>query len=197
MANSYIKHWINSKEIFFYTRYVVDILIIFDANRTTEKKNSQWFNGKDTNIKFKHTVENNGCVRFLDLNIQRKPDRTELGVYRKESNTDITIHNNSNHPQEQRNAAYKFYINRLTTLLITKTENDKEWNVILNTAHNNGFSTADINKLKQRILTQLSKKFQEFTNGQTSKKEWANFTYNGGYVRGITYLFRNSQVQVA
>jgi len=97
LANAYIKYWINNKEIFFYTRYVVDILIIFDANRTTEKKNSQWFNGKDTYIKFKLSVENNGCVRFLDLNIQRKPDRIELGVYRKESNTDIIIHNNSNH----------------------------------------------------------------------------------------------------
>jgi len=29
-----IKHWINSKEICFYTRYVDDILIIYDANRT-------------------------------------------------------------------------------------------------------------------------------------------------------------------
>jgi len=148
-------------------------------------------------MKFKLTVENNVCVSFLDLNIQRKPDTIELDVYRKETNTDITIHDNSNHPHEHRNAAYRFYINRLTSLPITKKVKDKEWNVILNTAHNNGFSTEDINKLKQRILTQESKNFQELPNGQTSKKVWANFTYNGGYVRGITNLFRNSQVQVA
>ena len=37
LEKSYIKHWINSKEICFYTRYVDDILIIYDANRTTEK----------------------------------------------------------------------------------------------------------------------------------------------------------------
>ena len=148
-GEGFIKHWINSKEICFYTRYVVDILIIFDANRTTEKEIAHWFNGIDTNKKFKLTVENNGCVSFLDLNIQRKPDRIELGVYRKETNTDITIHKNSNHPQEHRNAAYRFYINRLSTLPITQTEKDKEWNVILNRAHNNGFSTEDINKLKK------------------------------------------------
>ena len=64
------------------------------------KKNiSQWLNGIDTNLKFKLTVENNSCISFLDLNIQRKPDKIELGVYRKEANTDITIHNNSKHPQ--------------------------------------------------------------------------------------------------
>jgi len=71
-------------------------------------------------MKFKLTVENNGCVSFLDLNIQRKPDRIELGVYRKETNTDITIHNNSNHPEEHRIAAHRFYIKRLSTLPITK-----------------------------------------------------------------------------
>ena len=57
------------------------------------KKNiAQWFNGIDTNLKFKLTVENNSCISFLDLNIQRKPDRIEIGVYRKETNTDITIY---------------------------------------------------------------------------------------------------------
>jgi len=139
------------------------------------KNIAQWFNGIDTNLKFKLTVENNNCISFLDLNIQRKPNKIELGVHRKETNTDITIHNNSKHPQEHKIAAYRFYINRLTTLPITKKEKDKEWNVILNKAHNNGFSTEDIHKLKQRILTQQSKKLQECTNGQTSKKGMGHF----------------------
>jgi len=108
LEKSYIKQWINSKEICFYTRYVDDILIIYDANCTTEKNIAQWFNGIDTNLKFKLTVENNSCISFLELNIQRKPDRIELGVYRKETSTGITIHNNSNHPQEHRIAAYRF-----------------------------------------------------------------------------------------
>jgi len=60
-----------------------------------------------------------------DLNIQRKPDKIELGIYRKETNTDITIHNNSNHPQEHKIAAYRFYINRLITLPLTQKEKDK------------------------------------------------------------------------
>ena len=123
LKKSYIKHWINTKELCFYTRYVDDI--IYDANRTTEKNIVQWFNGIDTKLKFKLTVENNSCISFLDLNIQRKPDKIELGVYRKETNTDKTIHNNSNLPQEHKIASYRFYINRLTTLPITKKEKIK------------------------------------------------------------------------
>jgi len=66
LEKSYIKHWINSKEIWFYARYVDDILKIFDANRTTEENIAQWFNELDTNLKFKLTVENNICINFLD-----------------------------------------------------------------------------------------------------------------------------------
>jgi len=80
------------------------------------------------------------------------------------------MHNNSNHPQGHKIAASKFYINRLTTLPITKKGKDKEWNVILNTAHNNGFSTADINKLKQRILTQQSKYFRNVLTDKPVKR---------------------------
>ena len=94
LEKSYIKRWINSKEIYFYTRYVDDILIIIDANRTTEENIAEWFNEIDSNMKFILTVESNSCISFLDLKIRRKPDRIELGVYRKETNTDITIHNN-------------------------------------------------------------------------------------------------------
>jgi len=67
-------------------------------------------------------------------------------VYIEKSKHRITIHNNSNYPYENKIVAYRFYINRLTTLSTTKKEKDKEWNVILKTAHNNGFSSEDINR---------------------------------------------------
>jgi len=136
----YIKHSINSREIYFYTRYVNDIFVIYAVNLVTEEKISQHFNEIDSNLKCKLTTENNKCISFLDFSIQRKPDKIELGIYRKETNTDITIHNNSNHSQEHKKAAYRFYINRLITLPLTQKEKDKEWNIILKTAHNNGFT---------------------------------------------------------
>jgi len=76
-------------------------------------------------VKFKLKIEINSYNRFLELKTQRYPDKIELGAYRKETNTDITIHNNSNCPQEHKPAANKFYVSRLTTVHITKKENIK------------------------------------------------------------------------
>jgi len=158
--------------------------LTYDVNLVTEEKISQHFNEIDSNLKFKLTTENNKCISFLDLSIQRKPDKIELVIYRKETNTDTTIHNNSNHPQEQKIAAYRFYINRLITLPLTQKEKDKEWNIILKTAYNNGFTIKHIKRLKHQILTQQSKKSHDPANNNISKKIWATFTYYGGYMRG-------------
>ena len=147
----------------------------YDVNLVTEEKISQHFNEIDSNLKFKLTTENNKCISFLDLSIQRKPDKIELVIYRKETNTDTTIHNNSNHPQEQKIAAYRFYINRLITLPLTQKEKDKEWNIILKTAYNNGFTIERIKRLKHQILTQQSKKSHDPANNNISKKYMDHF----------------------
>jgi len=81
-------------------------------------------------------------------------------------------------------------------LPLTQKEKDKEWNTILNTAHNNGFTREHIIKLKHQILTQQSKKSRDPANNK-STKVWAIFSYYGGYMRGITNIFRNSQVSIA
>ena len=60
----YIKHWINSREIYFYTRYVDDILLIYDVNLVTEEKISQHLNEIGSNLKFKLTTEINKCISF-------------------------------------------------------------------------------------------------------------------------------------
>ena len=94
-----------------------------------------------------------------------------MGIYRKETNTDITIHNNSSHPQHKI-AAYRFYINRLITFPLTQEEKDKEWNIILNTPYNNGFTIEHIKRLKHQILTQQSKKSHDPANNNISKKKY-------------------------
>jgi len=98
----------------------------------------------------------------------------ELGIYRKEMNTDTTIHSMFNHPSEQKIAAFRYYINRLTSLPLTQKEKTKEWANIFIMAKNNGFSTEQIIKIKE----QLTKKVKEKTQTNTTKT-WATFTYYG------------------
>jgi len=107
-------------------------------------------------------------------------------------NTDTTIHNTSNHPMEQKTAAFRYYVNRLISLPLKQREKSKERNSILNMAKNNGFSAEQITKIKK----QIRQKSKEHTYINKTKT-WATFTYYGGFMRGITNIFKNSTVKTA
>ena len=101
-----------------------DIIIIFDTYNNQADTVLQQFNSLNESLQFKLSTEKNACISFLDLNIFRTPHRIDLGIYRKETSTDTIIHNNSNHPQEHRMTAYRFYIHRLRNIPLTEKENN-------------------------------------------------------------------------
>jgi len=107
-------------------------------------------------------------------------------------NTDTTIHNTSNHPMEQKTAAFRYYVNRLISLPLTQIEKSKEWNNILNMAKNNGFSAEQITKIKK----QISQKSKVHTHTNRTKT-WATFTHYGGFMKGNTNIFKNSTIKTA
>jgi hypothetical protein len=53
-------------------------------------------------------------INNLDLAIYRNNSSIELGIYRKPTSTDTTIHVKSNHPYEHKIAAFNYYINRMS-----------------------------------------------------------------------------------
>jgi len=118
-----------------YSRYVDDIIIIFNTHDNSADIILQQLNNLNKNLQFQLSTEKNNCISFLDLNIIRTPHNINLGIYRKETSTDTTIHNTSNHPYEYTMAAYRFYIHRLRNLPLTDKEkmghhpkhSDKQW----------------------------------------------------------------------
>jgi len=92
-------------------------------------------------------------------------------IYRKEKNcksgssTDTTIHYTSNHPIEQKMAAFRYYINRLLSLPLAQERKNKELAEILNMAKINGFPEDKIIKLKTQ-LTAKAKKTEQPTSPQ-------------------------------
>jgi len=132
-----IKQWLESKEIIYYKRYVDDMLIIFDQNKTNEKIIMNHTHNIDKHLEFKLSEEENSSIKYLDLSIHRNTNSIDLGNYRKPTHTDVTIQFSSTHSLEPKLAAYNFYINRMLTLPITKQAKQQEWKILLAIAQNN------------------------------------------------------------
>ena len=70
IEKTYVKQWLESKEITYNKRYVDDILIIYDQNRTNEQTILHQFNKIDKNLQFKMSTEEN-TINYLDIYIHR------------------------------------------------------------------------------------------------------------------------------
>ena len=99
LENIYIKHWLDSKEILFYKRYV-DILILYDQREIDEQMILQKINGVDKNLQFKMSTEANNTINYLDTLIRRDSNGITIELYRKPTETGTVIHFTSNHPLE-------------------------------------------------------------------------------------------------
>ena len=126
LKNSHIKPLLDSKCISFYSRYVDDILVIYGATRTNPETKVHHANSTHSNIHLSTTLETNNQISFLDLLIIRKSQRLEIDIYRNPTTTDTTINYLSNHPMEQKLAAYR-YIKRMLRLPLNRTRQLREW----------------------------------------------------------------------
>jgi len=79
------------------------------------------------------TTEDNNVINYLDLTLKRNSNNIYLSIYRKATNTDTTIYYQLNHPYEHKIAAFRYYINRMTTLPITEKSKTDEWNTTMKT----------------------------------------------------------------
>ena len=152
IEKDYIKQWIDSEEIYYYKRYVDDIIILYNNNRIQKEQILQGIKHIDKNLSFKLTTEHKNSINFLVMTVDRKENKLEIGIYRKETSTDTTIHYTSNHPIEQKMAAFRYYINRLLTLPLTQEGKNKEWAEILNMAKSNRLPEDKITKNRAKKL---------------------------------------------
>jgi hypothetical protein len=152
LENIYIKHWLDSKEIVIYKRYVDDILIMYDQRKTDEHSFLQKINEVDENLQFKISTESNNTINYLDLLIYRNGRNINIAIYRKPTETGTVIHLALNHPHEQKLAAFHYYINRLIILPITVQSKQKEWETVLAIARNNGYPISMVQSLKAKLI---------------------------------------------
>ena len=81
-------------------------------------------------LEFKLTEKENNNINYLDLSIHRNNNNPKLGICRKSTQTDTTIHFTFNHPLEHEIAVHNFFINRMLTKPITEQARQQNWNTI-------------------------------------------------------------------
>jgi len=90
-------------EISYYRRHVDDNRITFDQTKINEKLITKYMNNVYTYLELKKKKGNN--ITYLDFSTHKNNDDLQLGVYRKPTQTDTTIHFTTNHPLEHKLAA--------------------------------------------------------------------------------------------
>jgi len=118
------------KEVIYCKIYVDDIIIIYDQSKTQDEIILHKINKIEKNLQFKMSTEESNTINYLDINIHRNNNNMDIAIYRKTTCTDTTVLYSSNHPHEHKIAAFRYYINRMTTLPITeksKKENGKQY----------------------------------------------------------------------
>jgi len=188
---SHLKHLLENKAIIYYTRYVDDILIIYNTEHTSPEHICEQANRIHPNLKFTPTHEEDNTISFLDLQLTRQHKKLDINIYRKPTTTDTTINYLSNHPTEHKLAAYRYMIHRMLTLPLTQSNRETEWRTILRIAHNNNFPIHHIKRLRRHLQRQPDRKTRE--QGQI----WTTFTFHNPIIRRITNLFRNTNIRIA
>jgi len=169
----YIKPLIETKHILFYTRYINDILIIYDAKTTNHDYLTQYTKSIHSNLQFNPTPESEGHINFLDLRITRRNTHIEIDIYRNPTTTDTTIHFTSAYLDKHKLAAYRYHITRTLSLPLKTTQQKREWVTILHSAQQNGFPPTMIHKLRH----QIEHKTKHIPPQDRKNKKWVTFTY--------------------
>ena len=78
IEDKHIKHLLDTKNIIHYTRYVDDILVIYDTRYLNENTIQNYIKQIHNNILLNPTHENNDQINYLDLTIIRNDSKLEM-----------------------------------------------------------------------------------------------------------------------
>ena len=201
--NTYVfnKNNAHQNNIIFYTRYVDDILLIYNGTNRQLENLKTFLNKQNKNIQFTLELEKEDSINFLDLNIRKSQDNNlSFKTYRKPTATDATIHINSHHPYAQKMAAYNSFVYRLLTIPMNKIDFDEEVNTIKHIAVKNGYHSSIIDKLISRHRKKIANKnnlIDKNNEAQNKEIKYTSATF-GNYLPNILFhAFKKQGVTIS
>ncbi|XP_021935838.1 uncharacterized protein LOC110837712 [Zootermopsis nevadensis] len=180
---------LNKNHIQYYSRYVDDILIIYNTEKTNIQQVLNEFNNINQNIQFTIELEQNNTINYLDLTIIRKTKRFEFKIYRKPTTTSTIIHASSCHPFEHKQMSINYLLNRKNLYPISTKNKQIELNIIQQILNENGYNNHKIN-IKPNKTTKPNE-------NENIQDKWATFTYIGKETKFITKLFKENKIKIA
>ena len=186
-----------------YVRYVDDILIIFRENQEREHEQMiQIFNRQHQNLAFTHEFEENKKINFLDLTLERKGNKIEFEIYRKPTQTDTTISNDSIHPTIHKTAAFRSMLYRAYKIPLSEANRNKEINTIKKIAQANGFQNKTIEEIARKVRRKIDSqnKLRDKTTLEQIKEEntrYVTFSYSGTNTQRMANKFKKHGVSIA
>jgi hypothetical protein len=189
----HLNHILDQNNIIFYTRYVDDILLIYNTDKTNPDHILKYMNSLHDDLVFTPTLENkHNSINFLDLLITRKTNSVDINIYRKPTTTNTTINYFPNHPMEQKLAAYRYMINRMSSLPLSPEQQNTEWQTILDIANSNNFPEHIVTKLRTTIQNPNKTSIDD-----SKQKKWTTFTYHSPKIRKVNNLFKHTNTKIA
>jgi hypothetical protein len=92
-------------------------------------------------------------------------------------------------------AAYRFMINRLQSLPLSREHRNQEINNITQITKQNGYPIALIEKLDKQIKNKI-KNSTNNTQTQNSNMKWITFEYHNPIIRKVTNIFRIANIKI-
>jgi hypothetical protein len=106
LAEAYIRHLehisivdiLNKHQMMYYYRYMGDILIIYNVQKTNIMNILDEFKAIYPKFKFTMEQQTQNMINYIDLTITKKQNVLSFGIYRKPTATDLILLNTSRHP---------------------------------------------------------------------------------------------------
>lgn len=176
-------------KIVFYCRYVDDCFMIIKGTTRQSGVILNHLNSIHRSIKFKMETEKNKSLPFLDVKVIKTNNKLEFGVYRKDTQTDLVIPIESNHPMSYKLAAFRSLVHRLVTYGLSPTEFNKEKSIIKQIAFNNGYSTDLVDNMIRKCRFKL---LNQNENNGINQHKFIPFRFVNKFSEHIGNVFKKS-----
>jgi len=150
-----LNHKVYKQYIKAYFRYVDDTFILFKGTNRQAELMVNNLNKVNKNIQFTLETQIDNKINFLDLTIHISNNKFNFNIYRKPTQTDTIIPNDSNHPFSQKFAYFNSILYRLERVPLNKSNYNNEFNIICDIGIKNNFDINTIKKIHKKIKGKL------------------------------------------